>query len=272
MYQAGVTSVVLGEKIERRDSKLTDDAVLAMGANIAVYADQTFSRDNPDISVVVPPDYRITFIRPPTTRSPAMFLRKLRRRAFPLEKYVADGTMTWEQKVAIEAMVVERRTVLISGSTGSGKTTLLRTLLNLVDSGEHVVTIEDATELQLVDEKGVRRPNWTDFEASAARDMAALLRLALRCRPDRIIVGEVRGPEALELIRACNTGHKGGLFTVHSNGAEEAIDRLHMAALQAQPSLPRRIVEQALDVVIQIEGLSVETRKITEIWRRDVTS
>lgn len=248
---------------------LNDETVLAVALNATAYNNAVFSAKCPFLSVLMPPDWRVSFWRPPVVPRPAMALRKLRRLAIPLETYVEQGVMSQCQAEQLRQLVLARRTVIVSGSVGSGKTTLLRTLLSCISRHERLITIEDPRELMLTAEDGESpRAHWVALEAiPGVMEMDACLRSALRGRPDRIIVGEVRGPEALELVRALNTGHGGSLFTLHSNGARQALDRLHTLVLEAQPHFRFETVERSIDAVVQIDGRG-DQRRITDIWER----
>ncbi|WGF90969.1 ATPase, T2SS/T4P/T4SS family [Marinivivus vitaminiproducens] len=268
LYDGGPVVVDIGGELRLHDPcGLDDDTVLAAALNATAYNDTVFSEKRPFVSVLMPPDWRVSFWRPPVVQRPTMALRKLRRLAIPLERYVETGVMSEDQAEQLSQLVLARKTVIVSGSVGSGKTTLLRTLLGMIPRDERIITIEDPRELMLTAEDGLSpRAHWVALEAIAGvMEMDVCLRSALRGRPDRIIVGEVRGPEALELVRALNTGHSGSLFTLHSNGAREALDRLHTLVLEAQPAFRFETVERAIDAVVQIDGRG-DRRHITEIW------
>jgi pilus assembly protein CpaF len=180
------------------------------------------------------------------------------------------GTITKEQLTLLEESVVERRSVLISGGTGSGKTTLLNALSGFVSPQERLVTIEDAAELRLRGRHVVRlesRP--AGVEGRGEVTIRDLLRNALRMRPDRIVIGEVRGAEALDLLTALNTGHRGALSTVHANSPSDALARLETLALMAGLGLPHDViaeqVRRGIDVVVHLERLADGARRVTEI-------
>jgi len=180
------------------------------------------------------------------------------------------GTLDCEQRRLLEAAVAGRRSVLVSGGTGSGKTTLLNALSSFIGAAERVVTIEDAAELRLQQPHVVRlesRP--AGVEGRGEVTIRDLLRNALRMRPDRIVIGEVRGIEALDLLTALNTGHDGALSTVHANSPADALVRLETLALMAGVGLPHAVVaEQArrgVDVVVHIEREADGARRVTEI-------
>ena len=272
MYDGdGCVSVDIAGELRRGElAALTDEDVVALGSNAAVYSDQVWSRERPFLSIIIPPDWRCSFVRPPVVERPVMSLRKLRRLPVPLQRYIDDGTMSATEAEHLRQLILARRTICVSGEVGSGKTTLLRTLLGLVPSNERIVTLEDPRELMLTAPDGVSpRPHYVALEATlGVMGLDALLRASLRLRPDRIIVGEVRGPEALELVRSLNTGHRGAMSTLHSNGARQALERLHTLTIEAQPGFHWASVERAIDVVIQIQGRGRE-RRISEIWENE---
>jgi type IV secretory pathway ATPase VirB11/archaellum biosynthesis ATPase len=229
----------------------------------AVYAGVQFGPQLPAlpmISVKLPPDLRVTVVQPPIGETWHMTIRFLGGRKLTLEDYVTSGIMTDLQRTQILRLLDDKKNMVVSGSTGAGKTTLLRALLDYAArDGERLVVIEDTPELTVEGE------NVVHLHTAASADMASLLRLTLRMSPDRIAVGEVRGPEALELVRACNTGHSGTLATIHSNGASEALDRLHTLAVEAQSGFMPISVRRAIDAVIQIEGRGGR-RRVSDVW------
>jgi pilus assembly protein CpaF len=214
---------------------------------------------------------RVNVVIPPLSiDGPVVSIRRFgAQRPGPVE-LLELGTLSAGQLGQLEAAVAARRSVLISGGTGSGKTTLLNALSSFVDPRERVVTIEDAAELRLQQPHVVRlesRP--PSVEGRGEVTIRDLLRNALRMRPDRIVIGEVRGVEALDLLTALNTGHDGALSTVHANSPADAIARLETLALMAGVGLPHEaIAEQArrgIDLVVQIERRSDGARCVVEI-------
>jgi pilus assembly protein CpaF len=180
------------------------------------------------------------------------------------------GTLTTELHDQLEAAVAARRSILVSGGTGSGKTTLLNALSTFIDPAERVITIEDAAELRLRQPHVVRlesRP--ANVEGRGAVTIRELLRGALRMRPDRIVIGEVRGGEALDLLMALNTGHEGALSTVHANSPEDALRRIETLALIAGVGLPHEAIREqlgrGLDLVVHLARLSDGSRRVVEV-------
>jgi pilus assembly protein CpaF len=214
---------------------------------------------------------RVNVVIPPLSiDGPAVSIRRFGAQRPGPRELVEIGTLSPEQHERLEGAVRARRSILISGGTGSGKTTLLNAISSFIATGERVVTIEDAAELRLQQPHVVRlesRP--ASVEGRGEVSIRDLLRNALRMRPDRIVIGEVRGAEALDLLTALNTGHDGALSTVHANSPADAVSRLETLALMAGVGLPHgAIAEQArrgIDLVVQIERLSGGARRVVEI-------
>jgi pilus assembly protein CpaF len=214
---------------------------------------------------------RVNVVIPPLAiDGPAVSIRRFGARRPGPRELVEMGTLSDEHHRRLEQAVRSRRSILISGGTGSGKTTLLNAVSSFIAAGERVVTIEDAAELRLQQPHVVRlesRP--ASVEGRGEVTIRDLLRNALRMRPDRIVIGEVRGAEALDLLTALNTGHDGALSTVHANSPADAIARLETLALMAGVGLPHgAIAEQArrgIDLVVQIERRSDGERRVVEI-------
>jgi type IV secretion system protein VirB11 len=193
---------------------------------------------------------------PPVAPGPCFAIRKPAQRIYTLADYVSDGIMSAEVARALSLAVVERRNLLVAGGTSSGKTTLANALLaELAPRDERVILIEDTRELQCAapDTVALRtRPGVVS--------MADLVRSTLRLRPDRIIVGEVRGGEALDMLKAWNTGHPGGIATVHANSARSALYRLEQLIQEAVIAVPRRLIAEAIDLVVFIHGRGTARR------------
>ena len=218
-------------------------------------------RDAPIVSAELPPHgatagERFEGLLPPVSTAPCFAIRKPAARVYTLADYVTDRIMPAEIARALSLAVVERRNILVAGGTSSGKTTLANALLaELAARDERVILIEDTRELQCAAVDTVALRTRTGFLS-----MADLVRSTLRLRPDRIIVGEVRGPEALDVLKAWNTGHPGGIATVHANSARSALYRLEQLVQEAVVTVPRRLIAEAIDLVVFIEGRGTARR------------
>jgi pilus assembly protein CpaF len=216
----------------------------------------------------LPDGSRVNVVIPPLALSgPCMTIRRFRREGFSLRELVANGTLSGEAAELLALCVAARASVLVSGGTGSGKTTTLNALSGAIPGEERIVTIEDAAELRLRQRHVVRlesRP--PNLEGRGEVTIRQLVRNALRMRPDRIVVGEVRGAEALDMLQALNTGHDGSLTTLHANSPEDALRRLETLALMAGVGLPHAAVRQqvasALDLVVHQARLPDGARAI----------
>lgn len=219
---------------------------------IADYVGESVARETPRLSGVLPvTGERFQALMPPVTPSPAFSIRKRAKTVWSLDDYVADGVMTPDQAGVLRRSVVERRNLLISGGTGSGKTTLANALLaEPAFAGDRVFLIEDTPELQC--------SAWDVVAVLTRRappviGVADLVRDALRMRPDRIVIGEMRdGAAALETLKSWNTGHPGGLSTIHANSAAEALARIEDLTVEATVQPPRRMIGQAVDRIVHI--------------------
>jgi type IV secretion system protein VirB11 len=200
---------------------------------------------------------------PPIVPSPAFAIRKKAIAIFTLDQYVAAGIMTSAQLVVIEAAVKNHRNILVTGSTGSGKTTLVNAIINrmvVIDPSERIVIIEDTGEIQCAAD------NFVQYHTTLDISMTLLLRTSLRMRPDRLLVGEVRGPEALDLLMAWNTGHEGGAATLHANHARAGLVRMAQL-ISMHPDAPKHIeplISEAVQLVIHI-ARSQDGRRVEEI-------
>jgi len=214
---------------------------------------------------------RVNVVIPPLAiDGAALSIRRFGARRPGPEELVRMGTLSAAQREALERAVAARRSVLVSGGTGSGKTTLLNALSSFIAAGERVVTIEDAAELRLQRSHVVRlegRP--AGVEGRGEVTIRDLLRNALRMRPDRIVIGEVRGPEALDLLTALNTGHAGALSTVHANSPADALRRIETLALMAGVGLPHAAiaeqVRRGIDLVVHLRRRPDGVRVVTEV-------
>jgi pilus assembly protein CpaF len=226
---------------------------------------------SPMVEARLPDGSRVHAIVPPLSLTgPLLTIRKFAQNRYALDELIQIGTLSSTSADFLARCVQADLSMLISGGTGTGKTTLLNALSAAVPGGDRIVTIEDAAELQLSQEHVLRlesRPK--NIEGEGEITIRDLVRNALRMRPDRIIVGEVRGAEALDMLQAMNTGHEGSLSTIHANSTRDALSRLETMVLMAGFDLPvkaiRQQVSSALDLIVQLERLDDGTRHVTAI-------
>nr|WP_294814755.1 P-type conjugative transfer ATPase TrbB [uncultured Sphingomonas sp.] len=229
---------------------------------VASHARTEVHAGQPIVSAELPPHIeggageRFEGVLPPVSTAPCFSIRKPAQRLHTLDDYVADGIMSAQTADALRAAVTQRFNILVAGGTSSGKTTLANALLaEMAWVDARVILIEDTRELQspAPDTVALRtRPGIVS--------MADLVRSTLRLRPDRIIVGEVRGPEALDMLKAWNTGHPGGIATVHANSAGAALYRIEQLVQEAVVTVPRRLIAEAIDLIVFISGRGTDRR------------
>jgi pilus assembly protein CpaF len=259
--------------------RFTDDSHLRRIINkMVAQVGRRIDDSSPMVDARLPDGSRVNAVIAPLSLSgPLLTIRKFSKKRFDMEELVRIGTLSLETVDFLRRCVEAELNVLISGGTGAGKTTLLNALSAAVPNADRIITIEDAAELQLAQEHVLRlesRPKNIEGEGEIAiRD---LVRNSLRMRPDRIIVGEVRGAEALDMLQAMNTGHDGSLSTVHANSPRDALSRIETMVMMAGFDLPVRAIRQqvasALDMIIQLERLEDGSRRvvsITEVQRME---
>lgn len=226
---------------------------------------------SPMVDARLPDGSRVNVIIPPLAlNGPTITIRKFSKEPLTIQNLIQFGTITSDMSVFLEACVKANLNIFVSGGTGSGKTTTLNVLSSFIPSDERIVTIEDAAELQLTQEHVVSlesRP--ANIEGKGGISIRDLVRNSLRMRPERIVIGEVRGGEALDMLQAMNTGHDGSLATGHSNSPRDMIARLETMVMMAGLDLPVKAIREqisgAIDVIIQQSRLKDGTRKITNI-------
>lgn len=267
-----VTYIEVDGKIERTNIKFRDNQHLVTIAQRIVSAiGRRVDESSPICDARLPDGSRVNVIIPPLAiDGAAITIRKFKKEKLTLEKLVDFGSMTPSCAKLIMAIGRCRVNVLVSGGTGSGKTTMLNCLTRYIDSDERIITCEDAAELQLQQPHVVRletRP--PNLEGVGQITMRDLVRNCLRMRPERIIVGEVRGPEAFDLLQAMNTGHDGSMGTVHANTPREAISRMENMIAMGGLNLPllavREQIASAVNVIIQVQRLRDGSRKVTHV-------
>lgn len=235
---------------------------------VASHARTEVHGDAPIVSAELPPHAegrageRFEGVLPPVAMGPCFSIRKPAERLYSLVNYVSDGIMSEAAADRLRAAVTQRFNILVAGGTSSGKTTLANALLaEMAWIDERVILIEDTRELQspAADTVALRT-------RSGVVTMADLVRSTLRLRPDRIIVGEVRGGEALDMLKAWNTGHPGGIATVHANSAKSALYRIEQLVQEAVVTVPRRLIAEAIDLIVFISGRGLQ-RRVASIAR-----
>jgi len=258
---------ILGEGLVDTDVRIEPTQVERIIRLVASHARSEVHADRPIVSAELPPHgasagERFEGILPPVSLAPCFSIRKPAGRLYTLMDYVEDGVMPAETARLLSLAVVDRRNILVAGGTSSGKTTLANALLaEMAHLDERVILIEDTRELQCA------APDVVALRTRAGSvTMADLVRSTLRLRPDRIIVGEVRGREALDMLKAWNTGHPGGVATVHANSAIAALYRLEQLVQESVVTVPRRLIAEAIDMIVFISGRGLE-RRVSSIAR-----
>jgi len=259
-------------KLEPSPVRFTDNAhLLKIIEKIAAGVGRRVDESCPMVDARLPDGSRVNAIIPPLALDgPALSIRKFAKDPIRVQNLLEFGTITPEIAQVMEAMVKGRLNILISGGTGTGKTTFLNVMSSFIPDDERIITIEDSAELQLQQEHLVRletRP--PNLEGTGEITQRDLVRNALRMRPDRIILGEVRQSEALDMLQAMNTGHDGSLATIHANSPRDALTRLEtmvsMAGLNIPDKAVRHQIASAIDVVIQLARLSDGSRKMMSL-------
>jgi len=258
--------------VVRTDARfVTDDHLRRIIERIVSQVGRRIDESSPMVDARLPDGSRVNAIVPPlAVDGPSLTIRKFAKDPYRVEDLISFGTMTPQLAQLLDAVVRGRMNILVSGGTGTGKTTLLNVLSSFIPEDERIVTIEDAVELQLHQDHVVRlesRP--PNIEGKGQINIRDLVRNSLRMRPDRIIVGETRGGEALDMLQAMNTGHDGSLSTVHANSPRDAIARLETMVLMAGVDLPVRAIREqvasAIDLIVQISRLRDGSRRITHV-------
>jgi pilus assembly protein CpaF len=264
--------------VERR-GKLTktnvsfenDDAVMRVIDKIILPLGRRIDAESPTVDARLPDGSRVNAVIPPCAiDGPSITVRKFQKDKLSVQQLINYGSLTPNMADFIRACVVSRLNIVISGGTGSGKTTLLNVLSTFIPEDERIITIEDAAELKLQQNHVVRlETKPPNLEGKGTVTIRELVRNCLRMRPDRIIVGECRSGEALDMLQAMNTGHDGSLTTLHANTPRDAISRMETMCLMSGMDLPVRVIREqiasAIDLIIQQTRLKDGTRKVTSI-------
>jgi pilus assembly protein CpaF len=259
-------------KLMKTNVAFEDDAhILRVIERIVLPLGRRVDADSPTVDARLPDGSRVNAVIPPVAiDGPSLTIRKFSREKLTVEQLIEYGSLTKSMADFLRACVLARLNIVISGGTGSGKTTLLNVLSSYIPENERIVTIEDAAELRLDQEHIVRLESKpASVEGRGTVTIRDLVRNSLRMRPDRIVVGECRGGEALDMLQAMNTGHDGSLTTIHSNSPRDALSRLETLTLMAGMDLPLRVVREqiasAVDLVVQTSRLKDGSRKVTAI-------
>jgi len=261
-----------GGKITLTDVQFHDDQhVMLIIDRIVSRVGRRVDEASPMVDARLPDGSRINAIIPPLAiDGPSLSIRRFGRKRYDIGGLVEKGTMTWEMVEFLLAVVRARLNILVCGGTGSGKTTMLNCLSAFVPENERIVTIEDSAELSLQQPHVVRletRP--ANLEGKGEVTQRDLVKNALRMRPDRIVVGEVRGAEVFDMLQAMSTGHDGSIATIHANSARESLGRLEMMMLLSGFSIPQRAMRQqvasAINMIVHVSRLSDGSRKLMKI-------
>ena len=269
---AGRIFIEVGGKVRETDIRFRDNGqLLNICQRIVSQGGRRVDESSPICDARLPDGSRVNVIAPPLAiDGPALTIRKFKKDKLTLDQLVTFGSISQEGATILQIIGRVRCNVLVSGGTGSGKTTLLNTLTRYIDADERIITCEDAAELQLQQPHVVRletRP--PNIEGEGEITMRDLVKNCLRMRPERIIVGEVRGPEAFDLLQAMNTGHDGSMGTLHANSPREALSRIESMITMGGFTLPsktlREMIVSSIDVVVQAARLRDGSRRITHV-------
>lgn len=269
---AQTTFIEVNGKVQKTGVRFADNQQLMnICQRIVSQVGRRVDESSPICDARLPDGSRVNVIAPPLAiDGPALTIRKFKKDRLRLEQLVKFGSITPQAKTILEVIGRVRCNTIISGGTGSGKTTLLNCLTGSIDNDERIITCEDSAELQLQQPHVVRletRP--PNLEGEGEIKMKDLIKNCLRMRPERIIVGEVRGPEAFDLLQAMNTGHDGSMGTLHANSPREALSRLESMIMQGGFALPIKTIREmicgSVDVIVQASRLRDGSRKITHI-------
>ena len=259
-------------KVQKDESVsfINDEHIIRTISRLIAPSGKVIDVNNPMVDAILKDGSRINAIIPPLASHPVITIRKFRKNITDMDSLIGNGALTGDMARFLEAAVKARLNVVVCGATGSGKTTILNILSNYINCNERIITIEDVKELELrqnhVISLETRLPNYEGLGAVTVRE---LVRNSLRMRPDRIIIGEVRGAEAFDLLQAMNTGHEGSLTTLHANNTKDALNRLETMVLMDGLEIPiaalKEYICNAVDIIVFISRMKDGKRKITNI-------
>lgn len=268
-------------RISRLDKKFeSEEKLYDLIQRIVSSAGREVNQANPIVDTRLPDGSRVNVVLPPLSLcGPSVTIRKFSSVPLNMKKLISIGSVSEEAAGKLKLLVEAGYNIFISGGTGSGKTTFLNALSGFIPKNERIITIEDSAELMIEDADNLVRLETRNANSSGAGQVTVrdLIRNSLRMRPDRIIVGEVRGAEALDMLQAMNTGHDGSLSTGHANSAQDMISRLETMVMLGAENLPaeavRRQIASAVDIIIHLSRMRDHSRKVTEIsevtWTKD---
>ncbi len=259
-------------KLEKTDAKFVSEPSLrAAASNIAKSVQRMLNDDNPRLDARLPDGSRVHAVIPPLARCGTVIaIRKFKKDTLSIDKMLNYGSLSPDAKLLLNALVKMHKNVIVSGGTSSGKTSVLNALSSFIPANERVLVIEDASELQLQQEHVVcfetRKPDKNGQGEFSIRDLVIA---SLRLRPDRLVIGEIRGGEALDLLQAMNTGHSGSMSTIHANTPIDALSRMETCSIMSGIEMPltaiRMQVASAINCVVHTMRLPDGSRKIVEI-------
>jgi len=258
-------------KLDRSPKVFTEEGLRAAIMNVAQYMGRRVNEENPYLDARLPDGSRVAIVLPPCSRKgPCIAIRKFAKEKMSLQDLIRFGSMSEEVVQFLDVVVKLRKNMIISGGTSSGKTSLLNIISSLIPNEQRIIVIEDSAELQLQQDHVVPLESKPpDKHGKGEVTMRELVRASLRLRPDRVVVGEVRGGEALDLLQAMNTGHSGSLATTHASSPMQTLSRLETLTLFSGLDLPiiaiREQVSTAIDLIVQAARLPDGSRKVTHI-------
>ena len=259
-------------RLHQTQLRFPDEAALDSAVrNIAQFVGKSISAEQPLLDARLPDGARVTVIMPPVARQGIyLAIRKFQREVMNIEKLVQLQTLSEETAEFLSVCVASSRNLLVTGGTGSGKTSLLNVLSSRIPLDQRILVLEDSSELQLQQPHVITletRP--PDRDGRGEVSMRDLLRTSLRMRPDRIVIGEVRGPEALDLVQAMTSGHRGSMSTTHANNPHDALARIETLCMMSDVELPlhalRSQISSSIDLLVQIQRFPDGTRKVTHV-------
>ena len=252
-------------------SFINEDHIIRTIQRLIQQVGRTIDTSSPMVDARLSDGSRLNaIIEPLSIRGPVLTIRKFKKELDTIEDFLRNGTLTPYMARFIEACVKSKMNIIVCGGTGSGKTTLLNVMSSFINNDERIITIEDAAELRLEQNHVISLETRTsNYEGTGEVTIRDLVINSLRMRPDRIIVGEVRGKESFDMLQAMNTGHEGSMTTIHANGPKDSLNRLETLVLMAGMEIPikaiREYIENAIDIVINISRLTDGKRKVTSI-------